>query len=79
MHADKEPEPLNLGLPVVYFPRANAFLAHTQLCSGYKISKEFVGQAINLCGPKLDLERRGEAPILAQVVKNFQLFSKLLM
>jgi hypothetical protein len=30
MHADKKPEPLNLGVPVVYFPRANAFLARTQ-------------------------------------------------
>ena len=30
MHADKQPEPLNLGVPVVYFPRANAFLARAQ-------------------------------------------------
>ena len=30
MHADKEPEPLNLGVPVVNFPRANAILARAQ-------------------------------------------------
>jgi hypothetical protein len=30
VHADKEPEPLNLGVPVVNFPRANAFLARAQ-------------------------------------------------
>ena len=30
MHADKQPEPLNLGVPVVYFPRANAILARAQ-------------------------------------------------
>ena len=30
MHADKEPEPLNLGVPVVNFSRANAILARAQ-------------------------------------------------
>ena len=30
VHADKEPEPLNLGVPVVNFPRANAILARAQ-------------------------------------------------
>jgi hypothetical protein len=30
VHADKQPEPLNLGVPVVYFPRAIAFLARAQ-------------------------------------------------
>jgi hypothetical protein len=30
VHANKEPEPLNLGVPVVNFPRANAFLARAQ-------------------------------------------------
>jgi hypothetical protein len=30
VHADKEPEPLNLGVPVVNFPRANAILAREQ-------------------------------------------------
>jgi hypothetical protein len=30
VHADKEPEPLNLGFPVVNFPRANAILARAQ-------------------------------------------------
>jgi hypothetical protein len=30
VHADKEPEPLNLGVPVVDFPRANAILARAQ-------------------------------------------------
>jgi hypothetical protein len=30
VHADKEPEPLNLGVPVVNFPRANAFLVRAQ-------------------------------------------------
>ena len=30
VHADKEPEHLNLGVPVVNFPRANAFLARAQ-------------------------------------------------
>jgi hypothetical protein len=30
VHADKEPEPLNLGVPVVNFPRANAILACAQ-------------------------------------------------
>ena len=30
MHADKEPEPLNLGVPVGNFPRANAILARAQ-------------------------------------------------
>ena len=30
MHADKEPEPLNLGVPIVNFPRANAILARPQ-------------------------------------------------
>jgi hypothetical protein len=30
VHADKEPEPLNLGVPVVNFPRTNAILARAQ-------------------------------------------------
>ena len=30
MHVDKEPEPLNLWVPVVNFPRANAILAREQ-------------------------------------------------
>jgi hypothetical protein len=30
VHADKEPEHLNLGVPVVNFARANAFLARAQ-------------------------------------------------
>jgi hypothetical protein len=30
VHADKEQEPLNVGVPVVYFPRANAFLVSAQ-------------------------------------------------
>jgi hypothetical protein len=30
VHADKEPEPLSLGVPVVNFPRANAILARAQ-------------------------------------------------
>jgi hypothetical protein len=30
VHADKDPEPLNLGVPVVNFPRANAILARAQ-------------------------------------------------
>ena len=30
MHADKEPEPLNLVVPVVNFPRANVILAGAQ-------------------------------------------------
>jgi hypothetical protein len=30
VHADKEPEPLNLGVPVVNFPRANTFLARAR-------------------------------------------------
>jgi hypothetical protein len=30
VHADKEPEPLNLGVPVVNFPRANAILVRAQ-------------------------------------------------
>jgi hypothetical protein len=30
VHADKEPEPLNLGVPVVNFPRANTILARAQ-------------------------------------------------
>jgi hypothetical protein len=29
-NADKEPEPLNLGVPVVNFPRANAILARAK-------------------------------------------------
>jgi hypothetical protein len=30
VHADKEPEPLNLGVPVVNFPRANVILTRAQ-------------------------------------------------
>jgi hypothetical protein len=30
VYVDKQPEPLNLGVPVVYFPGVNAFLARAQ-------------------------------------------------